>query len=110
MPYIDEKTKTRLNRARKWPSASMDSSYSIGVGTLTIGYIKSRSVEEDDAVITRFVFSPRILDWAMAATFRKQDGIFNITLQPMRLVKINAPIFRACALGDTEAVTNLIGT
>jgi hypothetical protein len=98
------------NSVTKASSVIGRSRYYFGVGTLTIGHTGSRTDGEDDSVTARFAFAPWLLDWAITITSRKHNGILNISLQPMCLVKADAPIFRACASGDKETVACLINT
>ncbi|KEF57133.1 uncharacterized protein A1O9_07323 [Exophiala aquamarina CBS 119918] len=81
----------RLNSDVKSMPAISRSSYSLGLGRLTVSHGKPRSDEEGDAVTARFAFAPWVLDWAITTTFRKHNGILNISLQPKCLGKHRLP-------------------
>lgn len=106
----DKSNIPQTKRPAKVSSVIRHSSYNVGVGTLTIGQVHSRTDEEGDCVAARFAFAPWFLNWALTITSRKHNGILNISLQPKCLVRANAPIFAACARGDREAITHLIST
>ena len=97
-----------MKSTTKTLSSRMRSSYHLGFGTLTIGHNPSHSDEGGDTAVARFAFASWFLDWAITITSRKQNGILNISLQPQCLVKDNSPIFLACALGNQQAVADLI--
>ncbi|KAK5051481.1 hypothetical protein LTR84_003133 [Exophiala bonariae] len=98
------------NKATRGRSIVTSSSHYLGLGTLTLGRLYSRSAEEGDTAAARFTFASWFLDWAITITSRKYNGILNISLQPQCLVKADAPIFLACAIGDHKAVADLIAT
>lgn len=108
---LNSRSATLQNGVEKAGASHSETTLQLGIGVLVVRHIHTTSGEDDsplDETRVQFRFAHWFLSWGVMIAVGRDFGKFKITIRPHRLVRGDAPIFQACALGDDQAVAQLI--
>jgi hypothetical protein len=108
---LGSSTIVRHGGHNKHRTSYRETTYHLGIGMFIVRHVVSthgRNLSSPESVGVEFRFAEWFLAWGVNIATRREFGLFNVAIRTYRIVPADSAIFKACAMGDDEAVTRLI--